>query len=205
MHRTSSKKHKPTYLCTSYTNENIYEYPNVLTSEECEQIIVLAKEKGMTQDRYIDGKHVQSKELYYNPALTEQVWLDIQEDIIFTINDRISKILHRSLLHQPPFEIIKYTTSTEPSVPHHDTYDDDYLQYYHVKQRFATMVLYLNDDYQGGETYFPLLDKIIYPKKGTLLFFYNVLPNMKTRPTSLHHSDAITQGEKWVAHRCITL
>jgi hypothetical protein len=207
MHRSSTsknnKKHNST--ATLYTNEHIYEYPNVATSEECDRIISLAKEKGMSQDRHLDGKYLQSREHTYNPSLTEQVWLDTTKDIMFTLNDRISTILHRSLLHQPPFEIIKYTRSTEPSDPHHDTYDKAYLQHYHVKQRFATMVLFLNDDYQGGETYFPLLDKVIYPKKGTLLFFYNVHSNMTTRNTSLHHSYSITHGEKWVAHRCITL
>lgn len=187
-----------------YTNDFIYEYPGVLTSLECDMIIQLANKKGLSQDRLLDGKYVQSHEPEYNPLLTYQVWLTTSEPLINKLNDKISKLIHRSLEKQPPFEIIQYTPSTSETSPHHDAYEPNEL--HHIKQRFATMVVYLNDDYIGGETYFPLLNKTIYPEKGKVLFFYNVNNHKQTiRKTSLHQSYSIKQGEKWVAHRCITL
>ena len=189
-----------------YTNDFIYEYPSVLTSSECDMIIQLANKKGLSQDRLLDGKYIQSQETEYNPLLTYQVWIGTSEKIIHTLNDKISKLIHRSLEKQPPFEIIQYTTSTSETIQHYDAYEPIDLKNSHVKQRFATMVLYLNDDYLGGETYFPLLNKTIYPEKGKVLFFYNVNNHKQTiRKTSLHQSYSIKQGEKWVAHRCITL
>jgi len=39
------------------------------------------------------------------------------------------------------------------------------------EERIYTGVLYLNDDYEGGETFFPYLDVKIKPEKGKLLLF----------------------------------
>ena len=38
-------------------------------------------------------------------------------------------------------------------------------------KRFLIMMVYLNDDFEGGETVFPLLGDTIKPKKGRLLLF----------------------------------
>ena len=38
-------------------------------------------------------------------------------------------------------------------------------------KRFLIMMVYLNDDFEGGETVFPILGDTIKPKKGRLLLF----------------------------------
>jgi prolyl 4-hydroxylase len=45
-------------------------------------------------------------------------------------------------------------------------------------QRVFTAFFYLNDDFKGGETVFPLLNITVQPKKGRLLLFRNVLRNV---------------------------
>jgi hypothetical protein len=54
-----------------------------------------------------------------------------------------------------------------------------------------TIVVYLNDDYEGGELYFvdPDIDLKIKPKKGSIVMFPSVLPY-------LHQSCEITKGRK---------
>ena len=42
-------------------------------------------------------------------------------------------------------------------------------------QRLFTAFLYLNDDFEGGETVFPLINITVAPKKGTMLFWRNTL------------------------------
>jgi len=49
--------------------------------------------------------------------------------------------------------------------PHTDVYS-----YAHAK-RFLCMMVYLNDDFTDGETFFPLMNVKVKPKKGRLLFF----------------------------------
>jgi len=44
--------------------------------------------------------------------------------------------------------------------------------------RYATAVTYLNDDYEGGETYFPNFNYVSKPKKGTTLLFLTDLEHI---------------------------
>lgn len=52
-----------------------------------------------------------------------------------------------------------------------------------------TMMVYLNDDYEGGETAFPELERVISPKVGMALLFQHMV---------LHEGRAVTDGTKYV-------
>lgn len=51
-----------------------------------------------------------------------------------------------------------------------------------------SLVVYLNDDYEGGEIYFPEQNVKVKPKAGTIVAF---------PATTLHTSLPVTKGEKW--------
>jgi hypothetical protein len=65
-------------------------------------------------------------------------------------------------------------------------------------QRVLTFLIYLNDDFEGGETDFPMLGWRHKGKKGDALFFHNVLPNTQPDRRTLHAGLPPTQGEKWL-------
>ncbi|MDB5977834.1 MAG: hypothetical protein JWR07_4594 [Nevskia sp.] len=65
-------------------------------------------------------------------------------------------------------------------------------------QRIATLLVYLNDDYQGGETDFPKLGLRYKGRKGDALLFANVDTNQQPDPRTLHAGLPPTQGEKWL-------
>lgn len=67
-----------------------------------------------------------------------------------------------------------------------------------VDKRIKTVIVYLNDDFQGGETCFPNLDTCIEPKRGRALVFntYDML-NRCTRK-SLHEGRPIRDGTKYI-------
>lgn len=68
--------------------------------------------------------------------------------------------------------------------PHYDGQDgDEFLKY--------TMVIYLNDDYEGGEVNFPNHDLTIKPKAGSLVLF----PSQKPY---IHESKPIISGNKYM-------
>jgi len=52
-----------------------------------------------------------------------------------------------------------------------------------------TLVFYLNDDFEGGATDFPELEKVIVPKKGRALLFQHRV---------LHEATSVTRGTKYV-------
>ena len=65
-------------------------------------------------------------------------------------------------------------------------------------QRVGTVIMYLNDDMIGGETFFPQLRLIQTPVTGKMIYFkydYDNDINLKT----VHKAMPLDQGEKWIA------
>jgi hypothetical protein len=65
-------------------------------------------------------------------------------------------------------------------------------------QRLITFLVYLNDDYEGGETAFP---KLGFSHRGTLgggIYFVNALADLQPDLRMLHAGRPITRGEKWI-------
>ena len=68
-------------------------------------------------------------------------------------------------------------------------------------QRVVTMIIYLNDDFTGGATYFPNLNKTFIPTKYNALLFYSLEKNgNKCHPLSLHAGMPVETGQKYIAN-----
>lgn len=71
-------------------------------------------------------------------------------------------------------------------------------------QRLATLLVYLNDDFEGGHTHFPLLNTHVVPEKGKALFFW--VADADTRELfkkTLHAGMPVSKGHKWIANQWI--
>jgi len=67
--------------------------------------------------------------------------------------------------------------------------------------RWITIILYLNDGYEGGETYFPNLNFKFKGKKGDALLFYNLDKSITfIHPKSLHQGMPVIRGQKLIAN-----
>ena len=65
-------------------------------------------------------------------------------------------------------------------------------------QRLVTFLVYLNEDYTGGETDFPKLGISHKGVRGDGLFFVNALPDMQPDLRTLHAGRPPASGEKWI-------
>jgi prolyl 4-hydroxylase len=65
-------------------------------------------------------------------------------------------------------------------------------------QRVLTFLIYLSEDFEGGETDFPKLDWRYKGKTGDALFFWNVLPNGQPDQRMLHAGLPPARGEKFL-------
>lgn len=65
-------------------------------------------------------------------------------------------------------------------------------------QRVKTLLVYLNEEFTGGETEFPLLGLRFKPPGGSALVFDNVDANRQASPRTLHTGRPPTSGEKWL-------
>jgi len=105
-----------------------------------------------------------------------------------------------------PTQVLHYAVG-EQFKPHHDFLDPnapgfaEQLRLY--GQRVATMLIYLNDDYSGGETVFPKLGLSFRGKAGDALFWTNVDRAGSADPLTMHAGQPPTAGEKWVVSQWI--
>ena len=111
----------------------------------------------------------------------------------------IKEVIHIPTNHFEPIQILKYNVG-EKFVTHHDySYQELTLP---CGPRVITFFLYLSDVEEGGETFFPVLNITITPKKGRAVVWANTLsrdPSMKdVRMT--HEAKAVTTGVKYAAN-----
>ena len=67
-------------------------------------------------------------------------------------------------------------------------------------QRILTAILYLSDNFTGGETHFDQLNITVTPRKGRLLLFHNVAENANIPDYRTSHcSNLVTEGIKYTA------
>ena len=101
------------------------------------------------------------------------------------------------------WQFIKYDVGGE-YIPHYD-YDYDFNNR-HNKVRLAhsgglrlkSIIIYLNEDFEGGETAFTKIDLKIKPETGKLLIWENVHENRKLNLDTLHASLPVIKGTKYV-------
>ncbi|KAH9783890.1 prolyl 4-hydroxylase 1 [Citrus sinensis] len=95
--------------------------------------------------------------------------------------------------------------------PHHDYFSDTF----NLKrggQRIATMLMYLSDNVEGGETYFPMAGSgecscggkvvkglSVKPVQGDAVLFWSMGLDGQSDPSSLHGGCEVLSGEKWSA------
>lgn len=126
--------------------------------------------------------------------------------VIARIEKRIADLARLPVENGEGLQVLNYQVG-QGYLPHFDFFDPDLkgspavLAY--GGQRVATCIMYLNDVEAGGETAFPEVGKLVPPRRGDAIFFYNVLPDGQVDRASLHASEPVTAGEKWVATKWI--
>jgi prolyl 4-hydroxylase len=126
--------------------------------------------------------------------------------VLMLLRQRIAATAELSLGNLESPQILHYAVGQEFK-PHVDFLDPNVPGYARDigerGQRIATFLIYLSDDYEGGETEFPRLGIKHKAHKGDGLLFWNVDRNRKPDPRMLHAGLPPTRGEKWVLSQWI--
>lgn len=82
---------------------------------------------------------------------------------------------------------------------HYDRLDPEKnsVEYVNGGQRIYSALLYLSEEVEGGETFFPRLKRKIVPETGKLVVWNNLVEGRSTG-TALHQALPVKRGEKWV-------
>ncbi|HET8696528.1 MAG TPA: 2OG-Fe(II) oxygenase, partial [Gammaproteobacteria bacterium] len=102
-------------------------------------------------------------------------------------------VLHYAEGHQ----ITEHFDFVDPNVP---DYDQEIAQ---RGQRIVTFLVYLNHDYEGGETDFPRVGVSHKGRTGEALFFLNTLPDGRSDLRTLHAGRPPLRGEKWIVSQFV--
>jgi hypothetical protein len=146
------------------------------------------------------------KELAHPDRTNEAVTLNLVElDVVLQIlRARIGTATNLPVPVFEPAQIMHYSVGEEFR-PHFD-FDSEQghggqLQRY--GQRIATFLLYLNDDFEGGETEFLKIGISYKGRKGDALFFANIDTKGAADPLTLHAGRPPSEGEKWILSQWI--
>jgi hypothetical protein len=126
------------------------------------------------------------------------VQIAIQYRIAAAVGLPVANMEGQTVLHYEVGEqITEHFDFVNPRMP---SYDEEIRR---RGERIITFLIYLNDDYEGGETDFPLLGVRHKGRRGQGLFFVNALPSGGPDSRTVHAGRPPTRGEKWLLSQFI--
>lgn len=170
-------------------------HDDFLTNDECKYIIDLSEtvfepSKLMGEENFVGyGRNSRS------------AFLTFREDkVLNEIRKRASALINLPESHFEFFQCVSYDVGQE-FAHHFDTFDpkieSQKKQIEEWGQRKYTLLAYLNDDFEGGETGFPNANLMVKPKKRSVVVFNNLDENEDVLPSAFHAGLPVTKGRKY--------
>ena len=187
----------PGYINNEYIEPVIYN--NFISKEEADYIMQSTKnnfEKSLVSSK--DGN------LDESVRKSKTAWIDKNDPIVKNIILRLCKIVNEPFENTEDLQVVKY----EKNGFYKEHYDsccelsDRCIEFNkYGSQRKITMLIYLNDDFKDGGTYFPKLNKTFKLSKYNGVLFYSLGKNSrKCHVNALHAGLPISSGEKYVCN-----
>jgi len=123
----------------------------------------------------------------------------VTDYILDFLKEDLGHVYNRSMAES--WQLTKYEVG-EYYKPHWDYFLTDFETSDGKKlNRTGTFLIYLNDDFVGGETYFPKLDLTVEPKAGKCLYYtYPGGPGDPSADLTYHEGKPVISGTKTIAN-----
>lgn len=180
---------------TLSTAPHVLRFPNLLTPDECAHVAAVAGSM-LEPARVIDPG---SGRWIAHPIRTSEGCAigPAREDLVIrALNRRIALASGTDIDQGEPLTVLRYRPGQQYRL-HMDTIQNA------ANQRIATMLIYLNEGFIGGETHFPAADVTVKPRGGDAIVFTNILQDGTPDPRSRHAGLPVRHGVKWLATRWI--
>ena len=133
-------------------------------------------------------------------------WFPHQDIVTLLLRHRIAALAGHEFSGLEAAAVLHYQPGQEFR-PHHDFLNPNVPAFAReiakTGQRLTTVLVYLSDDFDGGETNFPLIDYRFRGRKGDAILFRNLRPDGTPDYDTLHAGLAPTRGEKWLLSQWI--
>ena len=202
------------------TQPRAYLYRGFLRQAECDYVQERAKPK-LEKSTVVDNKTGQS--VPSNIRTSDGMFFDRHEDeIIEDIERRIAEWTRIPWENGEGIQVLRYEIGQKYE-PHLDAFSDKFnTEESRGGQRMATVLMYLSDVEEGGETVFPRsVDKphkgdpnwsecaqrgvAVKARKGDALLFWSLDMDQKVDELSLHGGCPVIKGTKWSATKWMHL
>ncbi|KAI3824259.1 hypothetical protein L1987_05710 [Smallanthus sonchifolius] len=193
-------------------------YHNFLSQHECEHLINLAKPH-MEKSTVVDNDTGKSKDSRVRTSSGTFLARGFDETIQ-AIEKRIADFTFLPVENGEGLQVLHYEVGQKYE-PHYDYFLDPFNTK-NGGQRMATVLMYLSDVEEGGETVFPSAKGNISavpwwnelsecgkdglsvkPKMGDALLFWSMKPDASLDSSSLHGGCPVIKGNKWSSTKWI--
>ena len=164
---------------------------NFLSPQECDEIIETSKpnlqESVVSQKRVVDEKIRKSHTCYLKREIP----------VVGKLVDKVCWWLGRPSENSESLQVVKYTPGG-----FYNTHQDAncFVDESSDNERLYTVLVCLNDNFEGGETDFPEIGKKFKLKKGDALFFNTLNSARRCDKRADHAGIPVKSGEKWIAN-----
>ncbi len=159
----------------------------ILSDKERRYIITLA------EDKLEDSKITTGKIVNESIRKSKTAWLSKNDPIVDRIIRKCLKYTDKHVTNFEKLQVLKYEKNGHYKY-HQDCFIGD------KNKRIHTFILALNDDYDGGETHFPHLNKSYKLSAGDALFFDTLNKWGCMSSKALHGGLPVKSGEKWICN-----
>ncbi|MET0792401.1 MAG: 2OG-Fe(II) oxygenase [Polyangiaceae bacterium] len=172
---------------------------DVLSAQECGEVIALARPR-LTPSTIVNPSTGQNVVAAQRTSLGMFFRLE-ENPLIARLDRRISELMRLPLENGEGFQVLCYPLGAETKA-HFDflqpSNQANRASIARSGQRVSTLIAYLNDVDQGGETVFPKLGLTVLPQRGNAVYFEYCNSQNQVDPHSLHSGNPVLRGEKWV-------
>ena len=170
-------------------------YPFFLSQEEINAVLESCK------DSFKDSTIIQSKGINIkdNSRTSSSCFIptDVEKnnELIKNIKQKAAKLSGLSINKIEGLQVVRY----EPGQQYKEHYDWFEEGHYEPSEgnRKATFFCYLNDEFDGGETFFPKANFRKKGRKGSALFWNNITENGNVDRNTLHSGLPVNSGTKY--------
>ncbi|XP_061665382.1 prolyl 4-hydroxylase subunit alpha-1-like [Syngnathoides biaculeatus] len=179
----------------------IVRYHDVASDRDMETVKELARPK-LLRSMVKDGVTEKSYTVSYR--ISKNAWLgDKKFAAVDRMVRRMGDITGLDTSTAEEMQVVNYGVGGQYE-PHMDFQGDDVPEPYAefgTGNRIATWLLYMSDVQAGGATVFPRAGAVVWPVKGSAVFWYNLLLNGKGDRKTEHAACPVLVGSKWVSNK----
>lgn len=183
-----------------HSNPLITVFEDVLSDNECDELIQISREK-LKRSTIVDEVTGAEKIINDRSSFGTSFTL-CENNLIAKLDKRISALMGSPIENGKGIQVLNYKNGAEYK-PHYDFFSPDIKgsekHLVNGGQRISTLIMYLNNVIDGGETTFPHVGLTVTPKKGCAVYFQYCDSEGNLDFSTLHGGLPVKRGEKWIA------